>query len=114
MELEDGVARVRLVTDERMAVDAQGLVHGGFLFGAADHAAMLAVNLPNVVIGRANCRFIRPVRVGDTVEAEARRARMDGRRHVILVEVRRAGDLVLDGEFVCYVPDAHVLERSSP
>lgn len=112
IEIQTGRATVRLVTDQRMGVDAMGMVHGGFLFGAADYAAMLAVNEPNVVIGKASCRFIRPVRVGDTVEAEARCARSDGRRHVVVVEVRHGETLVLDGEFVCYVPDRHVLEGS--
>lgn len=110
IELQTGRAIVRLVTHSRMAVDDRGMVHGGFLFGLADYAAMLAVNEPNVVIGKASCRFIRPVRVGDTVEAEARRAGSEGRRHVVVVEVRRGETLVLDGEFVCYVPDRHVLE----
>jgi acyl-coenzyme A thioesterase PaaI-like protein len=48
-----------------MAVDDRGLVHGGFVFGLADHAAMLAVNDPNVVLGAASTRFLKPVRVGE-------------------------------------------------
>jgi acyl-coenzyme A thioesterase PaaI-like protein len=48
-----------------MVVDAHGLVHGGFVFGLADYAAMLAVNDPNVVLGAAEARFLKPVRRGD-------------------------------------------------
>jgi len=43
-----------------MAVDQMGLVHGGFTFGAADFAAMAAVNDPNVVLVSSECRFFKP------------------------------------------------------
>ena len=33
------------------------------MFGAADYAAMLAVNDPNVVLGNAELRFVAPVEV---------------------------------------------------
>ena len=62
--VEPGLAEVRLVTTANMAVDDAGLCHGGFVFGLADYAAMLAVNDPNVVLGAAQVKFMRPVRVG--------------------------------------------------
>ena len=40
-DLSEGHATARLETTAAMAVDVQGLVHGGFVFGLADHAAML-------------------------------------------------------------------------
>ena len=54
VSLAEGTAVVELRTVARMAADAHGLVHGGFVFGLADHAAMLAVNHPNVVLGSAS------------------------------------------------------------
>ena len=65
VELGEGSARVALDAIDSMVVDAQGLVHGGFVFGLADYAAMLAVNDPNVVLGAAETRFLKPVRRGD-------------------------------------------------
>ena len=53
LELEEGRAVVRLETRDVMRADERGLVHGGFLFGALDYAAMLAVNHPHVVLGKA-------------------------------------------------------------
>ena len=47
IELTDGGATAQLTTTAAMAADDQGLVHGGFVFGLADYAAMLAVNDPN-------------------------------------------------------------------
>lgn len=104
-----GVAEVALVTTPAMAADAEGLVHGGFVFGLADHAAMLAVNHPNVVLGGATSKFLKPVRVGEAVVAVATRTAEAGRRHTVAVEVRRGDDVVYTGEFTCFVLDRHVL-----
>lgn len=115
-ETAAGTARVGLTTLPEMAADAEGLVHGGFLFGLADHAAMLAVNDPRVVLGSAAVRFLRPVAVGDRLIAEARCAETAGRKSRVTVEVRRApaaggaaGDTVMSGEFVCFTLDRHAL-----
>jgi len=117
----DGTARVGLVTLPEMAVDAAGLVHGGFVFGLADHAAMLAVNHPYVVLGSAAVRFLRPVAVGERLVAAASVAETSGRKSRVLVEVRRAtgdagggagegeGEPVLSGELVCLTLERHVL-----
>ena len=70
--LEPGLARVAFTALPAMAADDRGLVHGGFVFGLADYAAMLAVNDPNVVLGAAEIRFTAPVVVGETLLAEAR------------------------------------------
>jgi len=115
-QADAGTARVALTTLPEMAVDAAGLVHGGFVFGLADHAAMLAVNEPFVVLGSAAVRFLRPVRVGERLVADARREDAQGRKSRVLVEVRRApggeqaGELVMSGELVCLTLDRHVLE----
>ena len=62
--VSDGEATATLATTPCMAADDRGLVHGGFVFGLADYAAMLAVNDPHVVLGAAETRFTAPVRVG--------------------------------------------------
>ena len=53
IKIEEGYCLVRLKATESMKVDNRGLIHGGFIFGVADYAAMLAVNHPNVVLGSA-------------------------------------------------------------
>lgn len=109
VRLTDGHAEVRLTTVPAMAVDESGLVHGGFVFGLADHAAMLAVNDPNVVLGGANTRFLKPVRVGEVVVAVATVGAAQGRKRTVAVEVRRGEEPVMTGEFLCLVLDRHVL-----
>jgi acyl-coenzyme A thioesterase PaaI-like protein len=110
VELAAGLARVRLLTRPEMAADERGLVHGGFLFGLADHAAMLAVNDPNVVLGAAETKFLKPCAVGDSVEATARLEGQDGRKRRVVAEVRRGDELLMTGSFTCFVLDRHVLD----
>ena len=96
-----------------MATDERGLVHGGFLFGLADYAAMLAVNHPGVVLASAEARFLKPVLVGEEVIAEAAIVDHEGSRTFVQVEVRRGDQAVMSGEFHCYTPKRHVLEPAS-
>ncbi len=107
--LAEGEATASLTTTPDMAADDRGLVHGGFVFGLADHAAMLAVNHPYVVLGAAETRFVAPVRVGEVVEATAKRTAQAGRKHVIAVEAAVGGRVVFTGTFTAFVLDQHVL-----
>jgi acyl-coenzyme A thioesterase PaaI-like protein len=124
-ELEAGRALVELRTAPEMAADARGLVHGGFVFGLADAAAMYAINEPHVVLGSAETRFLAPVVVGETLRAEARFLRREGKKHHVQVRVTRVAEArgqgteapagshapvpVFEGTFVCFVPAQHVL-----
>ena len=105
-----GKAEVELLTTGEMAVDEHGLVHGGFTFGLADYAAMLAVNEPTVVLGKAEVRFLKPVKVGDRLLARAEVVEDLGRKKVVRAEVFREKERVFEGTFHCYVPERHVLE----
>ena len=80
VELSAGKAIVELKTLDEMAVDSHDLVHGGFIFGLADYAAMLAINHPNVVLGGSSNRFLKPVVAGETVIATAQLAKKKAKR----------------------------------
>lgn len=111
VSLEEGVEAVaELETVDEMAVDEHGLVHGGFAFGLADYAAMTAVNHPNVVLGGADCRFVAPVKAGETMVARASVKGVEGRRRDVEVEVSVGEKKVFEGIFKCYVLDKHVFE----
>lgn len=110
--LAEGTATVSLSTTLRMAVDDHGLVHGGFVFGLADHAAMLAINEPTVVLGAAELRLLAPVRAGQRVVATARVAERSGKKILVDVEARTieaVETVVLTGRLTCFVPPRHVL-----
>ncbi|MFU2209517.1 PaaI family thioesterase [Solidesulfovibrio sp. C21] len=111
VELSPGRAVVRLATLPAMAADDRGLVHGGFVFGLADHAAMLAVNDPRVVLGAATVRFTAPVVVGEEIAAEATVTEGEGKKRLVEVTVRREATMVLSGTFTCVIPSHHVLDR---
>lgn len=109
VSLAEGRATARLVTTPAMAADDAGLVHGGFVFGLADYAAMLAVDDPLVVLGAADTRFVAPVRAGEVVDAEAERVEQKGKKHVVKVTARVGERVVLEGTFVTFVLERHVL-----
>lgn len=109
-ELRTHYCRLRMTATAPMAADDRGLVHGGFIFGMADYAAMLAVNDPHVVLGAAETRFLKPVRTGETVVAEARVESVDGKKHTVTATVSRDGEAVFTGNFTCFVLERHVLD----
>ena len=121
LELTPGRSRVVLVTRPEMAADERGLVHGGFVFGLADYAAMLAVDHPNVVLGAAEVRFLAPCVTGDRLVAEGKVVEGGvevegeveveaGGKKTVRVEVRRDASLLFTGTFTCFVLPNHVLE----
>ncbi|MFO7965083.1 MAG: hotdog domain-containing protein [Desulfobacterales bacterium] len=112
VETKNGYSRVTLKTVQEMAADEQGLVHGGFVFGMADYAAMIAVNHPHVVLGSADVKFLKPVAVGQDLVAEAGVTETRGKKRMVKVTVCRNGEPVFSGEFTCFVPDSHVLENT--
>lgn len=109
LEVEQGFSRVELTTSGQMTADDMGLVHGGFIFGLADYAAMIAVNDPNVVLGASNVKFLKPVKVNEKVLAEARVSEQKGKKYQVDVSVFCNDVKVFEGEFTCFVLDKHVL-----
>jgi acyl-coenzyme A thioesterase PaaI-like protein len=107
--IDDNYSKVELKTTMEMAVDETGLVHGGFVFGLADYSAMVAVNHANVVLGSAEVKFLKPVKTGDVLVAEARAGEKEGKRQSVSVTVNSGGTEVFKGVFVCFSLDKHVL-----
>jgi acyl-coenzyme A thioesterase PaaI-like protein len=112
LSVGDGSSKVALKTTPNMAADEQGLVHGGFIFGAADYAAMIAVNHPHVVLGASDVKFLKPVRTGETVYANAKIQEVKGKKYWVSVSVTKEEEEVFQGMFTCFVLDNHVLSSS--
>ena len=110
LDVGSGRSCVQLKTTSDMAADDTGLVHGGFIFSLADYAAMIAVNHPNVVLGAADVKFLKPVRVGETVMANARIEEVQGKKHWVAVSVENDAGTIFQGMLTCFVLDRHVLE----
>ena len=109
IKLQVGYAEVLLHTRQQMSADIQGLVHGGFIFGAADYAAMSAVNDPYVVLGSSTSKFIAPVKAGDVVLLKASVISAKGKKNLVEVEAYVSDKLVYEGSFTTFVLDSHVL-----
>jgi len=109
-ELNEGYAKVVLETSEVMRADPQGLVHGGFAFGAADYAAMSAVNDPNVVLSKSESKFVAPIRVGERVVFEANIIKSNEAKQTVEVIGMIRDKQVFVGTFYTVVLEQHVLE----
>lgn len=109
VELKNGYAKVQLDTKEQMAADEQGLVHGGFVFCAADYAAMAAVNDPYVVLAKSSVKFTAPVKVGEKVLLEAKITGKEGSKATVEVYGKVGQKDVFKGEFLTAVLKQHVL-----
>jgi len=110
VSLSDGAATVVLETTQEMLADNNGLVHGGFIFGAADYAAMVAVNDPYVVLGSADVKFTAPVRAGNSVTLEARVVESKNKKRIVSVEGKLAEITVLSGLLTCIVLEKSILD----
>jgi len=113
LELAEGTSRVGLALIDEMAVDETGLVHGGFIFGLADYAAMIAVNHPNVVLGAADVKFLKPASVGSFVVAEAKVEEVQGNKQWVAVSVSRNQETLFQGLFTCFILEKHILTKKS-
>jgi predicted thioesterase len=71
---------------------------------------MIAVNHPHVVLGASDVKFLKPVRVGETVTAKARVQEVKGKKYWVSVSVSRSDEDIFQGMFTCFVLDKHVLE----
>ncbi len=109
-KIEKGVLELSLKTIPEMLADDKGLVHGGFIFSAADYAAMAAVNERNVVLVASNCQFLSPVRLGDIVNIKATVRHKEGRKRNISVVGYVLDIKVFEGEFKTVVTERHVLK----
>jgi len=110
VKAEKNHASIEMITSEDMSVDDTGLIHGGFIFGLADHAAMLAVNHPNVVLAGSSCKFRLPLVPGEKITASAAVTKEENNRYTVAVAVKRGEDTVFTGDFFCAVLKNHVLE----
>jgi acyl-CoA thioesterase len=109
-KMEVGRVEVRLLTTSEMVADDEGLIHGGFIFGAADYAAMAAVNEKNVVLVACDSQFLSPVKFGDEVVFRAKVRHKEGRKRNVHVTGHVLDIKVFDGEFKTVVTDKHVLK----
>jgi len=109
-KIGSGYVSLKLITIAEMVADNQDLIHGGFIFSAADYAAMAAVNERNVVLVASDCQFLSPVKLGDIVNFDARVRHKEGRKRNVHVVGKVLDIKVFEGEFKTVVTERHVLK----
>lgn len=113
VSIEKNGAIVKLKITKEMLVDNFNLAHGGFVFGLADYAAMVAINEPTVVLGKAEVKFLKPVKIGAELTAKATiKNKPEGKKTFVSVMVENEKEeIIFEGEFVCFVLEKHVLDN---
>jgi len=109
IELREGYAKVLLKTTAIMIADKEGLVHGGFIFGAADFTAMAAVNDPFVVLAKSETKFLAPVKEGESVTFEGTITNQEAKRAIVEVVGSVDKKSVFVGTFYTAILEKHVL-----
>lgn len=110
VKMEEGYVELSLTTISDMLADDLGLIHGGFIFGAADYAAMLAVNERNVVLVASDCQFLSPVKLHNVVDVVAKVRNKEGRKRNIHVQAFVLDIKVFEGEFKTVITEKHILK----
>ena len=101
LELELGRGGLSLLrTDERMAFARTGIVRGHFLFAQANSLAVACIDADAAVTGSVRLRFVRPVRVGESVLARAEVVRSRRGRYMVRVQSRVHGQEAVRALFV--------------
>lgn len=113
VSIDKNKATVSLKITKDMVVDNFNLAHGSFVFGLADYAAMVAINEPTVVLGKAESKFLKPVVLDDDIIAVATITdNSHPKKTIVSVEVKNQNNaLVFEGEFVCFVLENHILAK---
>ncbi|KEA46627.1 PaaI family thioesterase [Campylobacter mucosalis] len=107
-KLEKNHVKTRLFTTLEMVSDSEGLIHSGFIFSAANYAALTSINEVNCVTINARINFFGPVKLGDVVEFEANAFFDESRKRDVRVIGRIKDIKIFEGTFQLVVLEEHI------
>ncbi|CAD7286687.1 PaaI family thioesterase [Campylobacter suis] len=107
-ELEKNHSKTRLFTTAEMVCDTEGLIHSGFIFSAANYAALTSINLQNCVTINARINFFAPAKLGDVIDFEATAYFDESRKRDVRVIGRIREMKVFEGTFQLVTLDEHI------
>ena len=108
-EFKDGYARVYFVATNDMIADYKNMIHYAFIFGAANYAAMAAVNKRTMVLVTSKTNFLAPIAVNDEIIFEAKSHQKDTKKRNVHVVGIFNQVKVFEGEFIILILDKHPL-----
>jgi acyl-coenzyme A thioesterase PaaI-like protein len=91
-----------LETDKDMAFQRTAIVRGHHAFAQANSLAVALVDAEVALTGTATVRYLRPIRAGERLVARAEVVSHSGRRHIVKVATKIAGEDVFTGEFTVF------------
>lgn len=76
------------------------IVRGHYIFAQANSLAVAVVDAETALTASARLRFVRSVRVGERIVAEANVVSQKGNKHLVRVVSRVRGETVFTGTFI--------------
>jgi acyl-coenzyme A thioesterase PaaI-like protein len=108
-EIREGYAKLRFTATEEMIVDRHGMIHTGFLFGAADYCSMMSINNPTAVLAVSKVNFLAPMKVGEEAIFEAVTGHAQTRKRNVKVTGYLHDIKFFEGEFAVVILNNHVM-----
>lgn len=108
VDMKPNYAKTTLMTSNEMVFDDEKLVHGGFIFGAAEWAAHVAINTPHSVTIGAKVNLYAPAKVGDMVEFEAHAYYEESKKREVKVIGTIKEIKIFEGTYQIVVLEEHI------
>jgi len=109
-DIKEGYARTEFLPIANMSVDEHKLLFTGYIFNAANYAAMLALNEENVILSPAKVVFLLPIKIDEELIFEAISKHKESKKKMVKVVGTQQGVKFFEGEFATLRYDSHVLD----
>ncbi|MCR8678481.1 MULTISPECIES: hotdog fold domain-containing protein [Campylobacter] len=110
LDMKSNYAKTALMASNEMVFDDERLVHGGFIIGAGEWAAHVAVNTRYSVTISTKANLYAPARVGDLIEFEAHAYFEESKKREIKVVGTIKGVKVFEGTYQIVVLEEHIFK----
>lgn len=110
LDMKPNYAKTALMASNEMAFDDEKLVHGGFIIGAGEWAAHVAVNTQYSVTISSKANLYAPAKVGDLIEFEAHAYFEESKKREIKVVGTIKGVKVFEGTYQIVVLEEHIFK----
>ena len=110
INMKPNYAKTALVTSDEMVFDDEKLIHGGFIFGAAEWAAHVAINTQYSVTISDKVNLYAPAKVGDLIEFEAQAYFEESKKREIKVVGTIKDIKVFEGTYQVVILEEHIFK----
>ena len=108
--LEPNHAKTKFRTSSDMVVDNEGLIHSGFIFSAANYAALASINETNSIVIASRINFFAPTKLGENIEFDAVAHFGESKKREVRVIGKTKDIKVFEGTFQVVVLEDHIFK----